>query len=122
MFLPKELDKKLIDFDNFDGPSPTVTPDQKVYLRYFGGGAGFWLITHYDRANEIFWGYCNPFGGDEGEWGAVTRDELELTRSPRGIPPMAVERDCWFDPLPISKASAHAGRLLEWSESTTLKA
>ena len=61
-----------------------------------------WLITEYDPADNLAFGYCYDASYPDGaELGYVSITELESLRL-RGIP--AVERDLWFEPKPLSEA------------------
>jgi len=72
--------------------------DAEVIVKFFGGGAGTWLVTEGERQEDgdwLFYGCVTLFGDGEWEWGYFTLSELtEIRFPPFGL---GIERDMWLD-------------------------
>ena len=64
-----------------------------------------WYATEFD-GHDTFFGYVV---GLENELGYFSLSELESVRGPLGL---KVERDLYFEPVPLSKVMSEAGRAL----------
>ena len=107
MFLTKEIEKQLPDYNEYKAGYP-IKPDTKVPLKFFNPtGAATWYIVAYDRAHQIFYGYADLFGDGQGEWGEMTREELEFTPVRMGL---MIERDCHWQTKTVAELEA-AGRV-----------
>jgi Protein of unknown function (DUF2958) len=74
--------------------------DATVFVKWFGG-ACTWLITEYDPATRIAFGWCD-LGLGFPELGYVSLDEVQsLTIPPIGA---RIERDLYFVPRPLRNA------------------
>lgn len=70
-------------------------------IKYFTPDAGWtWFVTEGEEDEErfLFFGYVIGF---EREWGYFSLNELQSVRGPLGL---AVERDLYFKPKPLSEA------------------
>ena len=105
--LTKEIERKLIQqFEQEDAP------DKKPYLKLFGGSAATWLISEYNKEEDMYFGLCD-LGFGTPELGYVSKSELEALRfKPFGLP---IERDCSFTPqktlLEYARAARNAGSI-----------
>jgi len=74
--------------------------DATVFVNWFGGPCT-WLITEYDPAERIAFGWCD-LGLGFPELGYVSLDEVRVLR----IPPIGIriERDLYFTPRPLRDA------------------
>lgn len=67
-----------------------------IYLKLFNPmGVGTWYLTEYCEADNVFFGFCHIH---EGEWGYVSREELESFRGTAGL---GIERDLHFRPQKV---------------------
>jgi hypothetical protein len=80
--------------------------DAIVFVKWFGGPCT-WLITEYDPAERIAFGWCD-LGLGFPELGYVSLDEVQALT----IPPitMRIERDLYFTPRPLRDAVTEASR------------
>jgi hypothetical protein len=95
--LTKELESKL--------PAPYATEkddDPTVFVKFFTPYSDWtWYATEYDPENRVFFGWVD---GHYPELGYFSLDELEgLTKTLLGTEVPAVERDCGWDPRPLSE-------------------
>jgi hypothetical protein len=76
--------------------------DATVFVKWFGG-PGTWLITEYNPATRIGFGWSD-LGLGCGELGYVSLDEVQTVR----IPPIGarIERDLYFTPRPLRTVQA----------------
>lgn len=85
-------------------PKEASGKDPTVHIKLFTAmGSWTWLLMEYDREAKIAFGYAydamHPYSA---ELGGVSIGELEALVGPLGLP--AVERDLWFEPMPLSEA------------------
>jgi len=76
------------------------TRDPTAYVKLFTPDSNWtWYASEgsEEEGDFIFFGYV--FGFEE-EWGYFSLSELQAARGPRGLP---VERDLYFNPIPISE-------------------
>ena len=75
--------------------------EQTVYVKLFGGSSCTWYLTSYDEENNEAFGFVNLGDSQMAELGYIDMNEIEkLKIQPFGLP---VERDRWFDPMPLDK-------------------
>lgn len=79
-------------------------PNPTAYIKLFTPqGSWTWLLLGYDRESKIAFVYAYdamyPYFA---ELGSLDVGELETIVGPGGIP--AVERDFWFEPMPLKEA------------------
>jgi hypothetical protein len=79
--------------------------DPMVHLHYFGGSADF-FITEFDPETGMAFGLADLFG-DGGELGSIYLPELEAVSVRGGL--TIIERDCYWDPVPLSMVRVRAG-------------
>jgi len=72
--------------------------DKIVHLHFFTGSAD-WYVIEYDPDSGMAFGYADL--GYGGEWGNIWLPELGAYQHAH----RTVERDCWFDPTPVSGIS-----------------
>lgn len=89
--LPREIRRRL--------PKLYATQNDKdpiVQVKFFTPWAEWtWFITEFDGMDQLF-GLVEGF---ETEWGYSSLSELEAIRGPGGL---RIERDLYFDPVPVS--------------------
>jgi hypothetical protein len=86
--------------------SQEKNPDPTVHVKYFTPDAGWtWLATEgeEDEGDFRFFGYVI---GQFKEWGYFVLSELESARGPMGL---AIERDLYFTPGPLSEVLKQEG-------------
>lgn len=89
--LTKEIENKLIK--NHEANKDGARIDHKPIVKFFGGSSATWLITEYDKEENMFFGLCD-LGLGFPETGYASREELESVRFPPfGLP---IERDRYF--------------------------
>ena len=72
--------------------------DPIVQVKWFTPDANLtWYLIEYDSESRICYGLVRGF---EEEFGTFGLDEIEQVRGSLGLP---VERDLYFDPVPVSK-------------------
>jgi len=74
--------------------------DPTVYIKFFTPDANWtWYVTEgsEEDGDFIFFGYVI---GPVEEWGYVALSDLQNARGPLGL---AIERDLYFTPVPLSK-------------------
>jgi len=89
--LTKAIENKLIK--NFEKNNETGEENFKPVVKFFGGGACTWLITEYDKENELFFGLAD-LGMGYPELGWISKTELENVRFQFGL---GVERDQYWE-------------------------
>jgi hypothetical protein len=91
--LTKILEEKLIENFEANRKRSSNTIDHKPVVKFFGGAACTWLVSEYDKENEMFFGLCD-LGMGEPELGYISKEELfSIKFPPFGLP---VERDLHF--------------------------
>lgn len=90
--------------------APDDFPDPLVYLKLFtpDAQATWWITEWHDEGDgEIqLFGLCD-LGLGFAELGKVSLDELKQVRGAYGLP---IERDLWWDVLPLSTVMEKHGR------------
>ncbi len=77
--------------------------DPVVYVKLFTPDAGWmWYITEYDPEERLAYGFVR---GVEEELGYIWLDELATMRGPMGL---AIERDLFWQPTPLSRVRGRA--------------
>ena len=90
--LPQELRKKLPPLYSQDGKGSKAM----VLAKFFTPDSNWtWYAVEYDPDSQVFYGLVDGF---EKELGYFSLEELEEIRGQLGLP---VERDKWFDPVPL---------------------
>ena len=76
--------------------------DPIVVAKFFNPtGIGTWFATEYIPEERLFFGYVSLFNDYNNEFGTFSLDELEQFRGAFGL---GIERDLFFDPMPLSEA------------------
>jgi hypothetical protein len=98
----KLLTKKLIQqMPTLDESSDKSIDEQFVYVKLFNPcGAGTWYITSYSEEDNLAFGFVNLGDAEMAELGYISIEELETLRLPLG---MKIERDLWFDKMPLKE-------------------
>ena len=95
--LTKDIEQKLIKQHEESKKNPEINMSKinKPYLYLFGGSSCTWLISEYDKLENLFFGLCD-LGHGCPEIGCVSREEIEKVK----FPPfgLRVERDRYFTP------------------------
>ena len=113
--LTKELEKKIPPLY-----SQEKVKDPIVVAKFFfpAGSATWWIIEgewqEYAEANDggefekdyIMFGLCMLFTPQEAELGYVSLNELASVKGPFGL---KVERDMYWEPVPLSKVKERLG-------------
>jgi hypothetical protein len=74
------------------------TPDPMVQVKFFAPDSNWtWYATEYDPEEGRFFGWVEGF---ESELGYFNLAELQSSKGPMGLP---IERDLYFDPVPLSQ-------------------
>jgi len=89
--LTKAIENKLIK--NYELNEKTGEENFKPVVKFFGGGACTWLITEYDKENNLFFGLAD-LGMGFPETGWISREELETIRFQFGL---GIERDLYWE-------------------------
>ena len=93
MLLTKEIRAKLPPLY-----SQEKVKDPMVWVKFFTPDSNWtWYATEYSPEEQIFFGWVVGF---EKELGYFSLKELESARGPLGL---AIERDKWFKPMPLSE-------------------
>ena len=61
--LTKVIEKQLIENHNTNINMEDGFIDFKPVVKFFGGSSCTWLITEYDKENELFFGLCDLGAG-----------------------------------------------------------
>lgn len=104
--MTRKLERVLAEFPIYsqDGRGGEAT----VAVKYFTPDSSYtWYVTEGSRAANGEWRLFGlVFNGREFEWGYFNLRELETLRGPWGLP---VERDRYFDPMPLEAALRRDG-------------
>ena len=88
----KELEAKLPPLYSQDGKGDEAL----ALVKFFTPDASWtWYATEYDPKERVFFGLVDGF---EKELGYFSLDELE---SIKGVLGLGIERDLWFEPVPL---------------------
>ena len=109
---PASMVRKIPPLYATDG---TPLAERVIWLHYFAGACDWWLVE-YDPAEKIGFGYACLGDPMCAEWGYVPLDELEIIYEPirfepfpDGLwglrPPVIVERDLYWQPVPVREAA-----------------
>lgn len=91
--LTKEIEQLLIENFNQQEDMGGEGDGHYPIVKYFGGGACTWLITEYDKENELFFGLAD-LGLGLPELGWISKKDLfEIKFPPFNLP---IERDLFF--------------------------
>lgn len=93
--------------------------DPMVIAKFFNPAGGqTWFATEYAPKDRLFFGYVSLFGNYCDEFGYFSLTELEEVRVPvgieingerKGILPVEIERDLYFEEMPLSEALKKEG-------------
>jgi hypothetical protein len=111
--LTKELEKKIPPlYSQENNPDPTVVA--KFFCPW--GSGTWWIIegewqTHEEDGDKyqddyLMFGLCMLFTPQEAELGYVSLNELASVTGPMGL---KVERDMYWEPVPLSKVKERLG-------------
>jgi hypothetical protein len=90
--LTKEIQKKLPSQGSTEGQGKNAV----AQVKFFTPDSNWtWYAVEYDPDAQVFYGLVDGF---EKELGYFSLEELEEIRGQMGLP---VERDKWFDPVPL---------------------
>ena len=103
--LTKSIETKLIK--NFLKNQESGEENFKPVVKFFGGGACTWLITEYDKENELYFGLAD-LGMGFPECGWISKEEIEGARFQFGL---GIERDqYWTADKTLSEYAEEARR------------
>lgn len=94
--LTKELEKRFAAVGRQEH-----VKDPVIIAKFFNPvGSWTWYATEYDPTERTFFGLVDGF---EREWGYFSLDELQSLRLPMGL---GIERDIYWNEVPVSKVTA----------------
>ena len=102
--LTKELEKKIPKLYSQEN-----NKDPMVVCKFFNpcGSATWWIIEGQKEDDDyLMFGLCMLFGPEEAELGYVSLNELASVKGPFGL---GIERDIYWEPVPLSKVKEKLG-------------